>query len=149
MIFASKYERALEALKQAYPEPKIGDRYTYEEVKKLTELEKESELRHIFNRFSKRLKRERNLQILTERGFGWFVANAEQRLDHALKRQEKAYNQTKKAVEVITTTNRDDLPKEQQRVYDHALLSASRHAQAYQEDKRALKMLPPKSVSKD
>jgi hypothetical protein len=149
MFFASVNDRALQALKEEYPDPKPGDQYSYSEIEALTEITDRDRLRRIFDRFSRFLHNSKNVVILNERGVGWYVANAEQRLDHAVDKKERAYRQTKKAVKVLGSTNRDDLPENKRRFYDHHMLSLSRHAQAYLEDKKALKMLPPAKVERN
>lgn len=68
----------VDLLLKAWPDPKIGDRFTYQEVESLLKIERtEPRFRTVTAQWRKRLH-ERGLVVECEIGVAFFVANAEQ-----------------------------------------------------------------------
>ena len=135
-------------LRDAYPTPQIGDSYTDGEIEEVIKVDRnESRYRSVVSRWKRYLERSRNLLLKRDTMVGYSIANAEERFDISVDHRRRAYRQTRRATRILGSTNVADLPEELHPAYHHHLQAAQRAVQAEMEERRAIKMLPPRSVS--
>ncbi|MCP4677706.1 MAG: hypothetical protein GY854_19755 [Deltaproteobacteria bacterium] len=147
-MFGMHTDIELDKLKTAFPQPAPGDSYTDEELGDVIGLEK-GEPRHktVVARWGRYLFRGQNTVLLRVRTVGYRIATADERVDHAVDRKHRAAKQVRRATRVLGATNVADISEEKRPEYEHHMQSLRRLALAEDEDRRAMRMLPPTSVT--
>jgi len=142
-------DKELEKLTEAYQEPKVGDLYTDDELTEIIGIERE-EARHrtVIERWKKYLFKMKNVVLKREKMIGYSVATPDERLDIGVNHKRRASRQVRKATKIIGSTNVAEISENLRSAYNHHLQWAQRTLQAELEEKRAMKMLPPREVSK-
>ena len=146
-IFGMPTDIELRKIQEEYPNPKTGDKYHDDRLAEIIGFEKQSSrFRTVIERWRRYLMRHNNLLLLRERQVGYFIADAEQRLDHAVEKKERGDRQHRMGLVVLGTTQKAELPLEKQRFYDHHISCLQRNELARLEDKRKMKILPPAAI---
>jgi hypothetical protein len=134
----------VDRLNKAFPNLKIGDRFTDEDLEIILELEKDSQrFSTVMDRWRRYCQNRKNLLITRDRITGYHVADDNERTEVAEDTLEKAVGRIDRAVKILHGTDKYKLDEPHLKKHDHISICLGSIKSAYIAEKRKVKVLPP------